>query len=497
MKSKGAAQAVWYSLAAFLVLALPVAIFFWQMGTIWVYVVAQILYFLMFVVIFYLLTRKVNWVSKDDPLPPADKTPMIIMAYPVLHEDEKTIHTAMLAMSKQDYPPDKFKVIAIPNYDDADTIAALQRVKMQFDFLEILEVPSVSDLSWAPVWNAWESNPKAYWWHKGATKGVKDLPPKKTRQLLYLLYTAQQKYGADWVLNYIDADSIVPVTHFKSAAAGLQKYDILQSTDVVGNLMDTASTSVHGFDHLGWDAMLYPHMSANGKHPFYVLGKGVFYRARDLYDLGGFNPWIAIEDPEIGLRYWANGKKLGIIKEPLIEEVPQTFIPQGIVQRNRWMCGFFQTMASPLKEMGIKFWQRQLARLNLVPVMSFLINLIGIPSGVWAVYLFANGQNPYPLWAVILSIVNIVFYISLMTAIYVNSWKVTKPVLDGTGGRLSYFFTVNPFTLFIYWLLWLIPIAGGFFLWVTGQGKAWARTQKVDADRRFVETGKFVRNSGV
>ena len=481
-------QAILYSLAAFLVLVLPVLIFFWQMGTIWVYVIAQALYFLTFMVVFYFLTRPVNWVGGDNKLVSLpEKTPLVILAYPVLREDEGTMHTTMLALSKIDYPHDKYKVIAIPNSSDIETISALKRLQGEFAFLEILEVPPTADASWDIVWKSWDKNLKAYWWHKGKNRNIKELPPKKTRQLIYLFYTCYEKYGPDWILDYIDADSITPSSHFKLAAAGLQKYDILQSTNVVGNLLDTPSTSVHSFDHMTWDGMLYPHMSANGKHPFYVLGKGVFFKAGDLYELGGFHPWITIEDPEIGLRYWANKKKLGIIKDPLIEEVPQSFIPGGIIQRNRWMCGFFQTNSSSLKLMGVKFWQRQLARLNMVPVMSLPINLIGIPSGIWILYLFLQGQNPLPLWVIILSIINIIFYIGLITAIYISTWKWTGVVLKKTSSRINYMITVNPVTLFVYWTFWIIPILGGLYLFITDQGKAWARTEKVDADRKLVE----------
>jgi hypothetical protein len=124
-------------------------------------------------------------------------------------------------------------------------------------------------------------------------------------------------------------------------------------------------------------------MSANGTHPYYVLGKGLFYRASDLYALGGFNPWITIEDPEVGMRLWTNGRRLGIIAAPLIEEVPRTFY-RGIIQRNRWVCGFFQSLASPLKRMGMPFWRRMQARINIIPVLSHPINVIGLPTGVYA-----------------------------------------------------------------------------------------------------------------
>ena len=83
-----------------------------------------------------------------------------------------------------------------------------------------------------------------------------------------------------------------------------------------------------------------------------MLGKGLFFKASDLVALGGFHPWLTIEDPEVGMRFWINGKRLGIIENPLIEEVPTTFV-HGITQRKRWVAGFFQSLASPLREMGM------------------------------------------------------------------------------------------------------------------------------------------------
>jgi cellulose synthase/poly-beta-1,6-N-acetylglucosamine synthase-like glycosyltransferase len=452
-----------------------------------IYIVAQVLYFFVFLVMFYFFTRKVNWVdsSKVSKLPAA-QMPQIIMLYPVLHEDEDTMHTSMVALRKMDYPKDKYRVIAIPNSNDLDTIEILERLQVEFPFLEIYEVPPINNPGWDVVWQAWESNPKAYWWHQGKTKDVRELPPKKTRQLVWAFYTLVDQIGTDWVLDYIDADSITPSNHFKLAAAGLQSYDVLQSTNVVGNLLDTPATSLHAFDHMVWDGNVYPHMSANGKHPYYLLGKGLFYKAQDLLELGCFNPWITIEDPEVGMRYWVNGKRLGIIAEPLIEEVPQTFIPGGISQRNRWMCGFYQSLASPLKKMGMSLRQRFLARLNIVPVMSHLVNIIGLPTGFIALSLFVRHISQVPLILIVLSLVNVAFLAIVMGIIYTRTWKRTKLVIDGGLRRFLYVLWVNPATYFVYTLLWCIPIIIGLGMFVANRGQVWKRTEKVDADRAFV-----------
>jgi cellulose synthase/poly-beta-1,6-N-acetylglucosamine synthase-like glycosyltransferase len=452
-----------------------------------IYIVAQVLYFFIFLVMFYFFTRKVNWVDSSEVAKlPVTQMPQIIMLYPVLHEDEDTMHTSMVALGKMDYPKDKYRIIAIPNSNDFGTIEILERLQIEFPFLEIYEVPPSNNPGWNVVWQAWESNPKAYWWHQGKTKDVQELPPKKTRQLVWAFYTLVDQIGTDWVLDYIDADSITPSNHFKLAAAGLQSYDVLQSTNVVGNLLDTPATTLHAFDHMVWDGNVYPHMSANGKHPYYLLGKGLFYKAQDLLELGCFNPWITIEDPEIGMRYWVNGKRLGIIAEPLIEEVPQVFLPGGITQRNRWMCGFYQSLASPLKKMGMTFKQRFLARLNIVPVMSHLVNIIGLPTGFIALSLFVRHISQVPLIVIALSIVNVAFFAIVMGIIYRRTWKRTKLVIDGGLRRFLYVLWVNPATYFVYTLLWCIPIIIGFGMFVANRGKVWKRTEKVDADRAFV-----------
>jgi cellulose synthase/poly-beta-1,6-N-acetylglucosamine synthase-like glycosyltransferase len=452
------------------------------------YVIAQILYLGAFTTVFWFLSLKVNWVdsSKVSQLTPG-QMPLIVLAYPVLHEDEDTMHSTMLALSRMDYPPDKYRVIAIPNSHDTATIAALRRLQTEFPFLEILEVPPTDDPSWNTVWRSWETCPYAYWWHQGKTQNVTDLPAKKTRQLIYLFYTLVDRMGTDWVLDYIDADSLTPPNHFKLAAVGLQQYDVLQSTNVVGNLLDTFSTSLHASDHMGWDGYLYPHMSANGKHPYYVLGKGLFYKAGDLYTIGGFNPWIAIEDPEVGIRLWSHGKRLGIIAEPLIEESPQHFFMGGIVQRNRWMLGFFQTMNSSLKYIKLNFWQRQRARLNMVPVLSFLVNIIGLPTGAYALYRFIEGTGVFSLWIVVLSLINILLYVSFMTLLYRNVWRRTRYVLQKRRDRAFYLLRINPISLFVYWFLWCIPIIIGFSMFIADKGKSWARTHKVDANHEIAE----------
>ena len=147
-------------------------------------------------------------------------------------------------------------------------------------------------------------------------------------------------------------------------------------------------------------------MTAHGKHPFYVLGKGLFFRSWDLHAFGGFHPWLTIEDPEVGMRLWTNGRRLGVVPQPLVEEVPRTF-RHGVTQRKRWVCGFFQSLGGPLTQMGMTAPQRFRARLNLVPACP----CSSIPSA-WPRDLDTGqtvaGHHPEDLPLTALSVVNIV-----------------------------------------------------------------------------------------
>jgi cellulose synthase/poly-beta-1,6-N-acetylglucosamine synthase-like glycosyltransferase len=410
------------------------------------------------------------------------KYPNIILFYPVLREPEETMRTTMYSISRIDYPKERYRVVAIPNHDDLATITSLQKLQKEFNFLKLLPVPATSHPSWQPVWDAWESNDKAYWYHRGPRAGVRDLPPKKTRQLIFGFYCVAQHLRDDFLVNYIDADSAPPRDHFLAAAAGIGPggYDVLQARNVAGNLLNTMASSLFAFDHLVWDANKYGHLTANGRHPYWVLGKGLFFKSRDLLELGGFHPWITIEDPEVGLRFWKNGKKLGLIDAPLIEEVPETF-GRGITQRKRWVAGFFQSLDMPLRELGYTPTERLKAWLNFLPCLSLLLNPVGLPIGTWAIIAWSFGASCLPAWSVILAGLNITFFVAGLANVYVKAWRITKIVLPSYWKRLLYFVRVNPLFLFVFWIFWLIPLWIGWRMYWRDTGLVWERTLKLNA----------------
>lgn len=459
-----------------------------NLGVLAIFITAQLLYTLTFVIDLYFYSLPINWVDqKQKPTISPRDYPYIVLFYPVLRELEETMRTTFTSLSKLDYPADRFRIVAIPNTSDLETIASLERLTRQFPFVEILQVPPTSDPSWRRVWDAWDANPKAYWWHHGKRAGEKDLPPKKTRQLIYAFYQIAEtlKHEPNLAINYIDADSCPPSDHFMAAAIGLQTYDVLQAQNVAGNLNASLPASWHALDHMAWDGDKYPHLSSNGRQPYWVLGKGLFFKASDLLALGGFHPWITIEDPEVGMRFWANGKRLGVIANPLIEEVPET-LWEGVTQRKRWVCGFFQSLGTPLSHLGLSPWQKIQAWLIFAPCLSLSINLIGIPTGLWAMWTYAAGTSIIPPWIAWVAVLNLAAFITSLGFLYRNIWRRTALVLDTFGQRVWYMLRVNPISAMIWWVFWIVPLAIGLRMYLLDEGLIWERTRKIDANNQLV-----------
>ena len=222
-----------------------------------------------------------------------------------------------------------------------------------------------------------------------------------------------------------------------------------------------------------------------------MLGKGLFYKSTDLVELGGFHPWVAIEDPEVGMRFWHYGRKLGIIENPLIEEVPST-IKRGITQRKRWVCGFFQSLNVPLKEMGFKYSDRLRAWTNFLPCLSFWVGSIGVPTGIWALWTYIQGTSILPTWTIYHSIFNLTGCAAALATIYWTTWKRTALVLNTRRERLWYLLRVNPISLMVWWLIWLIPLWIFYRMFREDGGLVWARTVKIDANAMLVRR-KFAR----
>ena len=453
---------------------------------------SQLAYTASLALTFYLRSLPVNRVdmAEADTLGPGDY-PYIVLFYPVLRELEDTMRTTFRSLSRLDYPSDRFRVVAIPNQDDALTARVLRKLAARIPLPR--DPRGAADLRpgmAGGVGRLGRVRQGLLVAPGPARRRCATLPPKKTRQLVYAFYKLApgllDRHG-DFLVNYIDADSCPPPDHFLAAAVGIRHYDVLQSTNVAGNLNDTMAASFHAMDHMAWDGQTYPHLSADGRQPYWVLGKGLFFKASDLVALGGFHPWITIEDPEVGMRFWTNGKRLGIIENPLIEEVPTTFA-HGITQRKRWVAGFFQSLGSPLVSMGMTPADRARAWLNFLPCLSLSANSVGLPVGLWALWRWWTDSGTRAAVAgLALRRQRRHGWRRMMASQYRNAWRRSALVLatrrdaaavhaagqpavpDRSGGCSGSF-----------------PLVIGFRMYLQDGGLVWERTVKINANNDLI-----------
>ncbi|MBE7218916.1 MAG: glycosyl transferase, partial [Caulobacteraceae bacterium] len=174
------------------------------------------------------------------------------------------------------------------------------------------------------------------------------------------------------------------------------------------------------------------------------------------------------------------------IRSPLVEEVPATWI-EGVHQRRRWVCGFFQALdARPLRALGFSTLERLKAWLIFLPCLSLWINAVGVPTGAWALWVFLRRENIFPLWLIVLCCINLACFLVSLLTLYVITWKRTALVLSKRRRRLLYMLRVNPIFVMVWWVLWLIPLAMGFWMYLNNQGLVWRRTEKKDANHDLI-----------
>ena len=73
-------------------------------------------------------------------------------------------------------------------------------------------------------------------------------------------------------------------------------------------------------------------------------------------------------------------------------------------------------------------------------------------------------------------------------------WNKIGQVVDNNWGRIRFMFRVNPLFLWIYWLIWIIPIFIGIKMFISDGGLIWQRTDKIDANHELVRQLQIKRN---
>ena len=118
--------------------------------------------------------------------------------------------------------------------------------------------------------------------------------------------------------------------------------------------------------------------------------------------------------------------------------------------------------------------------------MSLWINTVGAPVGAWALWAYLTGRNLLPGWTIWLAAVNLTAFAIMLVFLYARTWRRTGLVLNRWIDRVWYMVRVNPISLMIWWVIWIIPLVIGFVMYLRDGGLVWQRTEKVDANHELV-----------
>ena len=120
-----------------------------------------------------------------------------------------------------------------------------------------------------------------------------------------------------------------------------------------------------------------------------------------------------------------------------------------------------------------------------------------VPIGVWALVAWSQDRDLLPLWLIVLCTVNVALFAISLTLLYVNTWRRTALVLDRRRDRLAYMIRINPLFVMVWWVVWLIPLAMGFWMYLRDGGRVWERTEKINANEALIHDKASGRAEGV
>ncbi len=235
-----------------------------------------------------------------------------------LYREAKVLPELVQALSSMDYPQDRYTVYLLLEEDDAETIAAVERLDLPDNFKPII-VP--------------DSKPK--------TK------PKACNYALELI-------DSDLLVIYDAEDRPDPDQLIKAAAAFSKLPDdviCLQARLNYYNAHQNVLARLFTVEYAAWFDLFLPGLTALGG-PIPLGGTSNHFRTRALKDLGGWDPFNVTEDCDLGVRMYVHGYKAAMIRSTTWEEA-NCRLRGWIRQRSRWAKGYVQTylvyMRSPLR----------------------------------------------------------------------------------------------------------------------------------------------------
>ncbi len=353
------------ALFIFLVLGIVASIYFYPITTLVVlFSAVQLFYFI--AIFFKLITsivgakiKLINGRTNETINLNFSEYPVYTVLVPLFKEPENVVINLIKSIKDIDYPQNKLDVIFLFEEHDSKTI----------EFAKSCKPP-----------NTWR-----FFYVPNGT------PTTKPKACNYGLYFSRGEY-----LVIYDAEDMPEPDQLKKALAAFidsgPDYACFQAYLNYYNKYENFLTRMFTLEYTYWfDYML------NGLHalhlPIPLGGTSNHFRTEDLKKISGWDPFNVTEDADLGIRFSAEGKKVGIIRSTTYEEATCS-TGNWIRQRSRWVKGYMQTAivynrhpVKMIKKIGLKNWLSFQLLVTGTP-LTFLIN--PIMWGVFLIWLFTG-----------------------------------------------------------------------------------------------------------
>lgn len=247
----------------------------------------------------------------ENHLPSQTKTDGNFPVYSVmvaLHKEAEVVPQLVRAISRLDWPTSRLEVLYVCEADDAETIAALNGLRLPAPH-RIICVPAA-------------------------------LPRTKPKALNYAL----ERCTGDFIVIY-DAEDRPHPQQLKEAwqrfCSGPENLACLQAPLNISNAGESWLSRLFAFEYAAHFHGLLPYLSKIGA-PLPLGGTSNHFRRSALTEVMGWDPFNVTEDADLGIRFYRFGYFCGVLALPTQEDAPCR-IHQWIPQRTRWIKGWMQT----------------------------------------------------------------------------------------------------------------------------------------------------------
>jgi glycosyltransferase XagB len=323
------------------------------------------------VIAFYLLfiglKLHVSWASVRSRVPeyriPSVSDPGL-PRYTVLvpvYREGNVIAQLVKALSSMRYPSSKLEIIILLEPDDAETLAAVNRIALPENF-RVLMVPGAGPRTKPKACNAGyeQSNgdmlvifdaedrpdPDQLLRAVGAFRVISDHDPSVGCLQAQLAFWNPR---GSWISSFYWAEYVV---HFQTVLAGLSR---------LGLITPLGGTSNH-FRMEALDAVA----RANGAWQFKDTHGG-----RSIW--GPWDPYNVTEDADLAFRLALDGFSIGMLDSKTYEEAPDT-ARKARNQRGRWLQGYMQTGL-----VHTRHPMRSMRRVGPLRYLTFITFILGTP----------------------------------------------------------------------------------------------------------------------